>query len=249
MIDKKDLTGKVLFIDCETSLIELYAHCIGSKQNIGHYQVKKDKKIICISYMVEGDKKPKSLVWDSKQDDKKLLNDFVDIANAHDLIVAQNGDNFDVKVIRGRTFIQQCKPFPPVITLDTLKMSRQNMKLTSHKLDWKSKLIGRGGKLSTDFQLWVDVQNKDKEALKKMVTYCEQDVIELYEVFWKMIPYCAKLPYSLSILVHDNRDGCPHCGSMQKKINRIMKTMTGNKVQFLCKNCGGYWTYHKKINV
>lgn len=247
LIDRKRFKDQVLFVDIETSLLHIYAHCIGSKQNINHFQVEKDKKIICISYMAEGWKKPKSLIWDSKQDDKKLLNEFVKLANQYPILVGQNGDSFDFKVIRGRCWAQTSNPMPDIVTLDTLKMSRQNMRLTSHKLDWKSHIIGRGGKLDTGFQLWIDVEKGNKKALNHMVKYCEQDVLELQAVFWSMLPYCNKLPHHLGALLLGHQDSCPGCASTNRIKNKIRKTKTGDRQQWMCKDCGRYWTDTRRI--
>lgn len=255
MVDKKRavleaaLKGSVLYIDCETSLIELYAHCIGSKQNIGHHQIKKDKKIITICYMAEGQKLPKYLVWDKNQDDKQMLKDFVDIASKYKVIVAQNGDQFDIKVIRGRCWLTRAGLLPEITTLDTLKMSRQNFKLTSHKLDFKSKAIGREGKIGTDFQLWVDVQNGSKKALSNMVRYCMQDVVELREVFLSMLPYCAKLPHHLGAITTGDKDSCSLCGSSDIAKHGFRYRGKNKYQRYACRKCGNVYAGTKSITV
>ena len=246
-IDRKRFKDQLLFIDIETSLLHVFAHCIGSKQNINHFQVDKDKKIICISYMAEGWKKPKTLIWDKNQDDKKLLNEFVKIINQYPLVVGQNGDNFDLIVICGRCWLQTSNVMPDIVSLDTLKMSRQNMRLTSHKLDWKSRVIGRPGKLDTGFGLWVDVEKGNKKALAHMVKYCEQDVLELQAVFWSMLPYCTKLPNHLGAVLLGHQDCCPGCGSENRHKNKTRNTKAGVKQQWLCKDCGRFWTDTRRI--
>ncbi len=237
----KQFNDKLLYFDIETSLIEVYTHHIGSKCSIYHHQVKQDKKIICISYMAEGWKKPKTLIWDNG-DDRDLLIKFKQIADKYPVLVAQNGDNFDVKVLNGRMWTEQLPAFNDVLTLDTLKFSRQNMKLTSHKLDYKLKVMGDDGKNPMEFADWVQVQQGNQKALNKMVKYCEKDVTGLRKVFWSLLPYTKRLPLSMSVLLHDNREGCKWCGSPKFQRNGIRPSSIGMRQRWRCLDCNGSWT-------
>ena len=65
----------------------------------------------------------------------------------------------------------------------TLKLSRSKFKFNSNKLDYIAKYLGMGEKIKTEFGLWKDiVLNKDKDAMAKMVKYCQQDVRLLEKV-------------------------------------------------------------------
>lgn len=250
-IQHKLLKGKILYIDCETSLIHILAHCIGSKQNIGHHQIIADKKISVICYMVEGEKKVHALTWDESRDDTKMLTDFVEVVKQYPIVVAQNGDNFDVKVIRGRCWLASATPLPDLTTLDTLKMSRQNFKLTSHRLDYMSKAVGSSGKIGTDFQLWVDVENGDKRALAQMVKYCKKDVLELREVFLSMLPYCVKLPHNLGKLFGKTPPygaiQCGQCGSVDVRKDGFAHKGQGKFQRYSCNQCGFYGRDNKNL--
>ena len=232
---------KILFFDCETSLLELYSHYIGSKVSIYHNQVKTSKRVICISYMAEGWSKPKSLQWNNG-DDISMLIEFQNIASQYPILVAQNGDSFDIKVLNGRAWEEQIVPFKNVLSLDTLKMSRQNMRLTSHKLDYKLKILGDTGKDPMEFQDWIDVQNGDKKALKKMIKYCEKDVSGLREVFWSLLPYVNRLPTSLSVLLNGHKNGCEECGSLKITKNGTRPFAAGFKQRWRCTECNNDWT-------
>lgn len=241
-IDRGKLKGKLLFWDVETSFIHVVTHYIGSKVSINSSQVIKDKRIICISYMAEGWKKARTLYWDKNQDDKQLLKEFCNIAREYDVLVAQNGDSFDIKVLTGRLFQQGLPSLNNIMTLDTLKMSRQNMRLTSHKLDYKSKLIGEGGKYEMHMTDWLRVEKGDKKALKKMGHYCEIDVLELQKVFWALLPYCNKLPVQLGVLASNDRNSCGLCGSTDLKRNGTRPSSSGLKQRWYCGECGNDWT-------
>jgi uncharacterized protein YprB with RNaseH-like and TPR domain len=240
-INRDQFKNKLLFWDIETSLIELYAHRIG-EQYVNHTQIKKDKKIICISYKAEGWKKTKTLYWDRNQDDRTMLEKFVKIAQKYPVLVGQNGDAFDLKTFKGRLWQEQLSPLTNILTLDTLKMSRQNFKLTSHKLDYKSKVIGGDGKLRIEFRDWVDIQEKKISPRTKMGPYNKIDVEELQEVFWSMVPYCDKLPIPLATLITDDRLVCRDCASEKVKQDGLSPSSVGFKQRWYCGTCGFRWT-------
>lgn len=242
-INKADFNGKLCFFDIETALMEVYTHYIGSKCSIFHNQIKQDKRVICISYKEAGWKQPKHLVWD-KGDDSKMLVEFQKIASKYPVLIGQNGDEFDIKVLNGIMWMRGLPPFKNVTSLDTLKMSRYNMKLSSHKLDYKLQVV-RGknnGKVKMEMQDWIDVQNGDKEALNKMVHYCDEDVNGLEDVFWSLLPYVNKLPFNLGVLLHGDRDSCPQCGSTDFFKNGTRPSNVGVKQRWICKGCGNDWT-------
>lgn len=241
-IDRTKFEGKLLFWDIETSFIHVYTHYIGSKVSISHKQVVKDKRIICISYKAEGWKRAKTLYWDKYQDDTELLTRFTEIAKDYDILIGQNGDQFDLKTFKGRLWAAGLPPLTNVQTLDTLKMSRQNFKLTSHTLDYKAKLISDSGKIPTNIDLWKDVEQGSKRALKDMGKYCEMDVEKLQEVFWSMLPYVDKLPVNLSVLLTGSREGCPKCGHMDLIKNGTRPGASGLRQRWTCRQCGHDWT-------
>lgn len=243
VINKDKFKDQLCFFDIETALMEVYTHYIGSKVSVFHNQIKTDKRVICISYKVAGWDKPKSLVWDNG-DDTKMLQEFQKIASQYPVLIGQNGDEFDIKVLNGRMWTLQLPPFKNIHSLDTLKMSRYNMKLSSHKLDYKLQVI-RGknnGKVKMEMQDWIDVQNGDKDALTKMVYYCEEDVNGLEEVFWSLLPYVNKLPFNLGVLQHGDRNCCPICGSFDMFRNGVRPSNVGPKQRWICKECGNSWT-------
>ncbi len=245
----KDLTlqrakGKVLFIDIETSLAEVYTFHIGRKVSLTHDQIKKPSRVICVSYMAEGWAKPKTLYWDRNQNDVEMLKKFTKILNSYPVVVGQNGDNFDIKILQGRLWEEQLPPIQDLVTLDTLKMSRQNMRLMSHKLDYKSKALGRPGKNKMEFQDWKDIQEKVVSPRSKMGPYNKVDVLELREVFWSLVPYCKRLPAPLGqILSGDgSREACPECGDTGVTKHDKRRSRTGLKQRYLCTSCGRVWT-------
>ena len=90
-----DYPVRRLFFDIETS------PCLGwfwrpsYNTTINPNQIIEYAKVICISYMWEGDTKVHNLSWTKDQCDKKMIEDFIKVMNKADEIVAHNGDRFN----------------------------------------------------------------------------------------------------------------------------------------------------------
>ena len=237
---------KRLFFDIETSPnIGLFWEA-GYKKNIDYSNIIKERAIICICYKWEDSKDVGYLTWDSKQCDKKMLLKFIEIANNADEMVGHNGDRFDLAWIRTRCLFHRINVFPVYTTIDTLKLSRSKFKFNSNKLDYIAKYLGMGEKIKTEFGLWkAIVLNKDKEAMVKMVKYCQQDVKLLEKVYKELSTHIfAKTHYG--VIFGEDRGSCPECGSDEivRMCNRV--TASGvKKIQFQCKTCN---KYHTKVD-
>jgi DNA polymerase elongation subunit (family B) len=168
---------KRLYFDIETSPnIGLFWQA-GYKQKIDYSNIIKERGIICICYKWEDEKEVHSLHWDKKQCDKKLLQEFIKVANQADELVGHNGDKFDLPWIRTRCLYHRVDLFPKYVTIDTLKLSRRQFRFNSNRLDYIASYLGIGKKIKTDFNLWKDiVLNKCDKSMKKMIDYCKQDV-------------------------------------------------------------------------
>ena len=237
---------KRLFFDIETSPnIGLFWEA-GFKKNIDYSNIIKERAIICICYKWEDSKEVGYLTWDSKQCDKKMLQKFIEVANSADELVGHNGDKFDLAWIRTRCLFHRISIFPVYTTIDTLKLSRSKFKFNSNKLDYIAKYLGMGEKIKTEFGLWKDiVLNKDKEAMTKMVKYCQQDVKLLEKVYKELSTHIfAKTHYG--VIFGEDRGSCPECGSddLWRMSNRVSATGV-KKIQFQCKTCN---KYHTKID-
>lgn len=231
---------KIMVADIETSPNIGYFWRPGTKVNIGYDNIVEERKIICISYTYLNSNTVHTLTWDSKQNDKHLLKKFSKLLNECDAVVFHNGDAFDLKWIKGRVLHHGLAPITNVVSIDTLKLSRANFNLNSHRLDYLANYIGSEGKISTNFQLWKDVLAGNKEALDKMVKYCEQDVLVLEKVFMEIVPYCDRLPVNLAVLFGNTRDECPMCGGNGIKYG-FKTSRVGQYQKYQCKSCAHIW--------
>ena len=234
---------KRLYFDIETSPNIGFFWTAGFKLNISTESIIKERAIICICYKWEEDKVTHSLNWDSKQNDKKMLQDFIKVANEADELVGHNGDKFDLAWVRTRCLFHRIDMFPTYTTIDTLKVARSKFKFNSNKLNYIAKYLGIGQKIHTDYDLWKDiVLNKDKEAMDKMIKYCKMDVILLEKVHKELsIHIPAKTHYG--VIFGEYKGTCPECGSDDIVRNNKRVTASGVvKVQMRCNTCGKFHT-------
>jgi len=119
----------------------------------------------------------------NKFDDRGCIERFLHAWQKADAVITQNGDEFDVKWVRGRAAIHKLPVMKEVLQIDTKKMSKKAFNLNGHGLDYKGKIFGVGGKLNHPFSLWKKIMLKDKKALREQVRYCKQDVRLLEGVF------------------------------------------------------------------
>ncbi len=229
---------KRLYFDIETSPMVVYSWRTGWKLTIGTENIIEDWKIICISYKWEGEDKVHTLDWGKDKDDKKLLEEFIAIANTADELCGHNGDRFDLKKIRTRCIYHRIPMFPNYKTLDTLKKARTGFNFNSNRLDYIAKFLGVGAKLEHEgFNMWVKCMQGDKEALEAMKKYCEMDIIVLEDVFLTMQNYIK--PNTHAGVINNNlKYSCPCCGSENVSLLKNNVSAVGTvKRQMSCNDC------------
>jgi DNA polymerase elongation subunit (family B) len=228
-----------LYFDIEVSANVGLFWQSGYKLHVGTENIIKERAVICICYKWEDDEDVYYLQWDKKQCDKKLLQEFINVANEADELVGHNGDKFDLSWIRTRCLLHKIDMFPTYNTIDTLKIARSKFRFNSNRLDYIGKFLGLGQKNHTNFDLWKDIMLKNcTKSMNIMIDYCIQDVVLLEKVHKALnnhIP--AKTHYG--VIFGGDRSSCPECGSDEiVKNNRRVMASGLVKIQMKCKNCG-----------
>ena len=183
IMDAKDRPKKRLFFDLEVSPNIVLSWGIGRNLTLTHDSIVQERSIICVCYKWEGSDKVYSLKWDNG-DDEEMVRKFTKIIELADEVIAQNGDNFDIKWLRTRCIFHKISITPKFNSIDTLKMARTGFRFNCNKLDYMGQFFGLGSKMKTDFGLWKDILLKNsKEAMDTMVEYCKQDVLLLENVY------------------------------------------------------------------
>lgn len=235
---------KILFWDIETSH-NIVASFQLRDEYTPHTNIIQERFVICAAWKWLGKSKvyTASVLDDSKRfaknhaDDKHVIEALHRVLSEADVIVAHNGDNFDMKFVQARMLYHNLPALPPIKSIDTYKVAKARFRFNSNRLDYLGKFLGFGGKKSTPSGLWLDILKGDKKAVKVMVDYNKRDVTLLESVFKKFIPY---------IPTYINRQlfggiGCPRCGSSKVQSRGYAKTLTKNYRRFQCNKCSGWF--------
>jgi len=221
---------KILLFDIETAPHLTY--------NWGKYEqdalsFKKYGHMLCYSYKWLGEKKTHSVGLNTMSE-SKLVKSLYDLFNKADIIIAHNGDSFDVKMANQYFIKEGLKPNNNYKTIDTKKLAKQQFKFVSNKLDDLGDYLGIGRKLQTGgFDLWLGCMEGDKKSWSKMLKYNEQDVVLLEKVYLKLRPWC-KHP-NLNLISNKNR--CEVCqGTLQPR--GYQYNVRNRYHRYQCKECG-----------
>lgn len=172
-------------------------------------------------------------------DDKKLVSKLAELLNEADIVVAQNGDRFDLTTTNTRLIANNLPPIAPLKTIDTLKVARSKFKFLSNKLDDLGNFLGVGRKIAhTGKHLWFGCMANDKKAWAMMKKYNVQDVILLEAVYLKLRPWITNHPNHNFFNGETNK--CPNCNSSQLHARGKRRTLTSEYKRYVCKDCGAW---------
>lgn len=171
-------------------------------------------------------------------DDKELMRKLWDLVDEADIIVAHNGDSFDIKKMNSRFIINGLTPPSPYRTIDTRKISKKYFGFNSNKLDDLGKTLGLGAKLTTGgFKLWKDCMEGKSEAWKKMKAYNKQDVLLLEQIYLKLRPWFKTHP---NIGINVDKQACHVCGSVNTQKRGYNYAKTSRYQRICCTDCGAW---------
>lgn len=212
---------------------------------IGAENIRQESYIPCAAWKVLGEKKVSavSTLDDPKRfkrnphDDYHVVKTLHEVLSSADVIIAHNGDAFDIKFTEGRMLFHGLPPLPPITKIDTLKAARDRFLFNANNLNYLGQFLKCGKKTETSHGLWYKVLNAEPAAIREMVSYNKQDVILLEKVFLKLQPYIAN---------HVNRQlygqtGCPRCGSSKVQSRGFHRALTQSYRRFQCQKCGGWF--------
>lgn len=234
---KKLVSGeaRILIYDIETSYNIVKSWRVGYKLNINPQDILHERKIICISYSWKGEKEIYNLAWDDNQCDKFMIEQFIEVLNEADLIVAHNGDRFDLKWIKTRALYHGLPMLVKYNQFDTLKVAKSKFLFNSNKLDYISKFLGAAGKTPTNMKLWDDIiLRKCPKALQDMLDYCDEDVRQLEYVYDKLVAWDNPRLH-VGVLNGETKMTSPISGGMDISKVKIVTTNRGT-VKYIMKD-------------
>lgn len=174
-----------------------------------------------------------------KFDDRELAQELWDLFDEADVVVAHNGDRFDIRKAQGRFVYHKMDPPAPFQSIDTLKVARKYFNFNSNKLDDLGKLLGLGRKVSHGgWDLWAGCLADDKKAWNLMRKYNKQDILLLEDVYLTLRPWMTNHPNHNVFVGEDEL--CPICGEDSLQRRGTMKTRVTVYRRYHCQSCGGW---------
>jgi len=239
---------RLLFWDVETSHNLAAVFKLFGEDYISHENIVQERYIVCGAWKWDGERSVHgvSVLDDPKRfkrdpnDDRHVVQTLHGVLSQADIIVAHNGDRYDIKFHAARALAHGLSPLPPIQSVDTLKVAKSRFLFNSNRLDYLGQFLGLGRKKSTPRGLWLDVLRGDAKAVKTMLSYNKQDVILLEAVYRKLAPYVKQTLH--------HGVGCPRCGSAQTNAQGVRRTLSGMYQRHQCQACGG-WFHDPKVVV
>jgi uncharacterized protein YprB with RNaseH-like and TPR domain len=179
---------RIVLFDLETSALEGDAW-VPYKATL--IDVTKDWTLLSFAYKELGHKNIKVVTREAQSSDKEITGKLWEALIGADLLIAHNGDRFDIRKANAK-FLEHFLP-PPFNrrnTIDTLKVAKRNFALTSNKLTDIAKLLRVGEKLATGgYELWRAVKRGSPAAWRRLAKYNRHDIILLEKVYLRMQPW------------------------------------------------------------
>lgn len=248
--DEKEISApKILLFDLETSPMECYTWGI-HKRHIGEHKIKKDSAML--SWAGKWLMEDKIFSWRvdpdqaHKRDDKEICVKLREMLDRADIAIAHNLKGFDKKYANTRFILNNLDPPSPYNVVDTYRAAKKSFRFPSNRLSYLSYLLTDEEKMDTSFDLWKEcVDGDSEEALDNMMTYNQQDVRALEEVYLQLRPWITSHP-NLGLYFDDISNRCPNCGSQELDPQGYYYTPAGKYQSLKCTKCGAYGRERKQ---
>lgn len=240
MIDRNEL--KTLLVDMELSYAIGYFFPSKKPQYISAKQIKHHQWCPCAAWQWDHEVSAQvvKVTDDKKRFKKNFRDDFIVAKKLHelmseaDVIVAHNGDAFDIKHANTLFINHDLGPIPEKKSIDTLKSARKYFNFAGNSLADLLKRWGFEGKMEKPD--WFLMTDGNAAMIDYAAEYCLQDVKGLRNVFHKIKPYIRRLPY-----LKEFKGGivqCHACGS--KRLHKKGGGFDGSKMylRIRCFECG-----------
>ena len=239
---------KVLVFDLETSPIKAWAWGVW-QQNIMPEQIIQDWHLIswAAKWLFEDEVMSDVLTPDEilRGDDSRIAASLWDLMDEADVIIAHNGDKFDIPSTNTRFIINGLGIPSSYISIDTLKIDRRMFRIVHNKLDYVNKVLGLDQKKKTGWEVWEKCMAGDQAALDYMAEYNREDVRILEQNYLITRPYIKNHP-NLGLFMDSNDLMCPTCTSTDVHEIGLYTTTSGQFPEYRCNECGS--TSHGRFN-
>ena len=240
---KKDehSSPKILLLDIETAPIRAFVWRLW-KQNVYLDQMISDWFMLtwAAKWLLEEGVMSNKLTSEEArtENDFRIVENLWHLLNQADIVIAHNGEQFDIPKIKARFIVHGLPPTTFYQQVDTKKVAKREFGFSSNKLEALARTFGLAGKSETDFTLWSACLDGNKEALEYMEFYNKQDVILLEEIYLILRPYIKAHP-NYNLFIDSVEPVCPHCGGKDLIFaGHYYFTPTGKYKNYRCTHCG-----------
>ena len=231
--DELDAKGRVMVYDIETSQVRADVWWTG-KQYIRHSQLvdgpEGQTRIISIAWKYVGEDKVYDLTWDDGCD-KEMMQEFMAYYNRCDMVIGQNNNSFDNKLVATRAAKHGLFVNRFVKSFDIYRKAKTMFRLPSFSMAYMAKFFGLTLKQSHEgITMWQKIQYgtdaEKKEYLQKMVDYNVGDIVTTEELYMKMRPYFSTVTH-IGVAQDKPKWSCPVTGSENVELYNTLITEAG----------------------
>lgn len=244
---------RVLILDIETSPMKAWVWRRW-KENIYLDQTIQEWFMLSWSAKWLGDKEAFGYVLTpdevEREDDARILVELYDVLNEADIVVAHNGNKFDIPKINTRFILNNIPTPSPYKQIDTYYVAKKQFGFSSSSLDAIATFFGFPNKDPHDFQLWKECMEGREESLLRLLNYNKKDVEILEQVYLKMRPWIKNHP-NVNVITNSPVPVCTHCGS--KHITPVEEgsynTQAYKYPVYRCQDCGAIFRSKDKVSL
>jgi DNA polymerase elongation subunit (family B) len=237
---------KILMLDIETS--PNTAHIWGLfDQNVSINQLLESSYVLCWAAKWLGED---TIYWQrsygnggrSRVGMLRAIHKLLDQADA---LVHYNGTRFDIPTLNKEFLLHGMTRPSPSKEIDLLRVTRNQFKFTSNKLDYVVRALNLGEKVKhRGHELWLGCMNNDPDCWKEMETYNRHDVVILEKLYYRLLPWIKN---HANYSVYHSGQVCPNCGSLKYHRRGYATCRTGRYQRFQCQDCGSWYRGTKGI--
>ena len=173
--------------------------------------------------------------------DDWMTEQIVELIDSADAIVHHYGDKFDLPFVNTRALENGLLPPLPPTTIDTCKVARSGLKMTSNRLGVLAESFGgdcqKGGLSKEEWKL---ATHGHRPTMDRMLAYCLDDVLATEQVYLNLRPIIRNHPYIGPAVgsAIERQKQCPTCGSVNTHGHDTRRSKCFEIYRRRCLNCG-----------
>jgi len=219
--------AKLLAIDIETAPILSY--------NWGLYEqtaIKKIKPTTILSFAYQWFPGKTEVVACDLHSEFQLLAKLHKLLDEAEIVIAHNGDSFDIKKINSRLIIHKFKPPSPYRTIDTKKEAKRVAAFDSNSLNNLGIDLDEGEKVKhRGFDMWEGCMAGNSQDWADMKRYNKKDVDLLCRIYLRLRPWMK---------THHEESGKCRCGSVNSQSRGTFRNKNSAYRRLRCNDCGAW---------